>query len=143
MPHGIWVDKFHPVPNAKQLLDWQDKIVCGCVMANQSRKDFPVAFQTFARLLRALWLTLPCVAAHQHTEGYWDVQLLAAEYGVGESLEVSLSLNDEQLAVRYSACDCTILPSGGEGFGYPIAESLACGTAAVVTGYAGGQELVP
>jgi glycosyltransferase involved in cell wall biosynthesis len=143
MPHGIWVDKFHPVPNAKQLLDWQDKIVCGCVMANQSRKDYPVAFQTFAHLAQHYGSRFHAWLHTNTLKGYWDVQLLAAEYGVGDCLEVSLSLNDEQLAARYSACDCTVLPSGGEGFGYPIAESLACGTAAVVTGYAGGQELVP
>jgi glycosyltransferase involved in cell wall biosynthesis len=143
LPHGIWIDKFHPIPKAKDLLDWQYLTTCGCVMANQSRKDFPIAFETFARLHRHYGQSFH-VWLHTNTLlGYWDVKLLAAEYGVGECLEVSLGLNDEQLALRYSACDCTILPSGGEGFGYPIAESLACGTAAIVTGYAGGQELVP
>lgn len=143
LPHGIWMDKFHPIPDAKALLDWQDKIVCGCVMANQSRKDLPVAIQTFARL-RQHYGTRFHAWLHTNTlVGYWNAQLLAAEYGVGDYLEVSLSASDEQLACRYSACDCTILPSGGEGFGFPIVESLACGTAAIVTGYAGGQELVP
>jgi hypothetical protein len=38
----------------------------------------------------------------------------------------------------YSACDITALPTGGEGFGYPAIESLACGTP-VVTGSFGAQ----
>lgn len=143
LPHGIWMDKFHPVPNAKSLLDWDDKIVCGAVMANQSRKDFPVAFLTFAGLKKHYGTRFHAWLHTNTLLGYWDVQLLAAEYGINDCLEVSLQANDEQLALRYSACDCTILPSGGEGFGYPIAESMSCGTAAVVTGYAGGQELVP
>ena len=58
-------------------------------------------------------------------------------------LEVTTNCTDEQLALRYSACNCTILPTAGEGFGYPIAESLACGTPCITTDYAAGQELVP
>lgn len=142
-PHGIWMDVFKPDPQAREKLNCAtDTIHLGCVMANQSRKDFPTAFLA-ASLLRAhygnkfhFWL---------HTDvaiRYWNVMALAADYGVGDCLEVTGALSDEALALRYSACDCTILPSAGEGFSYPTAESLACGTACIVTDYAAGQELV-
>jgi glycosyltransferase involved in cell wall biosynthesis len=142
LPHGIWIDKFYPHPSAKVLTSGEHHIQVGCVMANQSRKDYPAAFECFAALkeyygnrFRA-WL---------HTNAmihYWNIYALAVDYGVTDCLEITMNLNDSQLAQRYSACDCTILPSGGEGFGYPIAESLACGTPCIVTDYAGGQELV-
>jgi len=47
------------------------------------------------------------------------------------------------LAIRYSACDCTLLTTAGEGWGFPIVESLACGTSCVTTDYGAGQEHVP
>lgn len=145
LPHGFHGDKFHPVPEARAALVRNDaEVWLGCAMANQARKDFPVLFEC-AAVLKAhyggkfrLWL---------HTSsliGYWNVYALAADYGVQDCLDASAAqIPDEMLAMRYSACDCTMLPSASEGFGYPILESLACGTACIVTDYAAGQELVP
>lgn len=143
LPHGIHMDKFHVKPQARAEMDWKESEVwVGCCMANQSRKDFPALFEC-AAVLKAhygnrfrLWL---------HTDvliRYWNVYALASDYGVADCLEITHDGTDEALATRYSACDCTVLPSAGEGWGYPIAESLACGTACVVTDYAAGQELV-
>lgn len=144
LPHGIWPDKFKVPPSFTHgFFDWGGKIVVGCVMANQARKDFPAAFECFATL-RAdygnrfhAWL---------HTDSllnYWSVYALAADYGVGDCLEVTVGgCEDSVLSARYAACSCTILPSAGEGFGFPIAESLASGTACIVTDYAAGPELV-
>lgn len=143
LPHGIWPEKFRIVPGARQLLDWgEDEIHVGAVMANQERKDFPALFQVFRDLQMAYgarfrgWLhtDLPIRA--------WNIYALAVDYGV-ERTDVTFDLTDDQLAVYYSACHATLLSSGGEGFGYPIAESMACGTPCVVTDYAGGAELVP
>jgi glycosyltransferase involved in cell wall biosynthesis len=144
IPHGIWMDKFRIYAREDQraLGANPDNIVVGCNMANQSRKDWPVAFEA-AAILRAdlgnkfrFWV---------HTDTmirYYNLYALATDYGVADCLEVTTEMDDAQLALRYSACDCTILPSAGEGFGFPIAESMACGTPCVVTDYAAGQELV-
>lgn len=142
LPHGL-LPTFHPVPHARGVLGLAPgQVMVGCVMANQGRKDFPAAFLA-ASLLRAhygnrfkFWFHTDVAIRH------WNVLALAADYGIGDCLEVTGALSDEALAVRYSACDATILPSAGEGFGYPIAESLSCGTACVVTDYAAGAELV-
>ncbi len=147
LPHGIWPDKFHPHPDGSAIcrpgMEWSHaQIVVGCVMANQSRKDYPAAFECFATLKAEYGNRFQ---AWLHTDSmlqYWDVRALAVEFGVGDCIEVTLNLSDDQLSLRYSACDCTILPSAGEGFGFPIAESLACGTACIVTDSAAGPELV-
>jgi hypothetical protein len=49
---------------------------------------------------------------------------------------------DEQMAKLYSACDVT-LGIAPEGFGYPIAESLACGVPVVCGSYGAQAEFVP
>ena len=142
LPHGIHPDKF--CVQHRGGTGWNDdQIYVGCVMANQSRKDYPAAFECLAELRREYGYRFH---AWFHTDAmvrYWNMYALAGDYGLGDCLEVTLDLTDSELALRYSACDCTILPSAGEGFGFPIAESMACGTACVVTDYAAGQEIVP
>jgi glycosyltransferase involved in cell wall biosynthesis len=138
LPHGLWLDKFHATTKPEG-----PEVTVGSVMANQARKDYPTAFGCFA-VLRQRYGNLFHAWLHTDTlMGYWNVPAMAADYGITDCLECTISLSDDQLALRYSACDCTILPSGGEGFGYPIAESLACGTAPIVTNYAAGAELAP
>lgn len=144
LPHGINIQTFAPDMKAVLKLGADPNVICvGAVMANQSRKDFPVAFEAAALLKRhygnrfRFWLNTDVLIRA------WNIYALAADYGIGDCLEITHQCTDEELALRYSACDCTILPSGSEGFGYPIAESLACGTACVVTDYAAGPELVP
>jgi glycosyltransferase involved in cell wall biosynthesis len=153
LPHGLWMDTFKTAidyyPGGQYTWrkaiesGWDlNTVVLGCNMANQSRKDWPVAFET-AALLKAQYGNDFRFWAHTDTPlRYWNLQALAFEYGVNDCTEITLELTDSQLAARYAACDCTILPSAGEGFGYPIAESLACGTACIVTDYAAGAELV-
>jgi len=43
-------------------------------------------------------------------------------------------LEARELAGLYAACDCLVLPYRGEGFALPVAEAMACGRPAVVTG---------
>jgi len=144
LPHGFFPDKFHPQAHARgAMVKNSAEVWVGMVAANQARKDFPVYFETLAILrehygnrLRA-WLHTNALVA------YWNVYALAADYGVQDILDTSTSLPDEMLAIRYSACDCTLLTTAGEGWGFPIVESLACGTSCVTTDYGAGQEHVP
>ena len=143
LPHGIFMTKFHPSQARSLVSTDPDKVIVGCVMANQSRKDWPVAFQCF-QVLKAKYGSR--FRAWVHTDvpiRYWNIYALSYDYGVSDCVDMTQALNDDQMALRYSACACTILPSGGEGFGYPIAESLACGAPCITTNYAGGAELVP
>jgi glycosyltransferase involved in cell wall biosynthesis len=116
----------------------------GCVATNQARKDLGLLFSTVAELKSqgvrvAVWL---------HTDKLthiWDVGELVRTCGL-EPQEVAVSvdeLTDRQMAARYGWSDLTLAPGLGEGFGYPIVESLACGTPVIHGEYAGGVELIP
>lgn len=149
LPHGLDLDVFtyrHPLEDltraARVLGMRDDEVVIGCVATNQPRKDLGLYFATLAELRhRGLkvrgWL---------HTDTLvrsWSVQQLVQDFGLAQKVTVTLTLNDAELAACYSLCGVTIAPGLGEGFGYPIVESLACGTPCVHGDYAGGSELLP
>lgn len=121
-----------------------DAVVIGCVATNQPRKDLSLLFAA-GSLLRGRGVP---VAIWLHTDkltNAWDIGQLTVDFGWPRPL-VCVStheLTDEQLAARYCASTVTLAPGLGEGFGYPIVESQACGVPVVAVGWAGGVELVP
>ena len=146
IPHGFRGDVFMPrdkAPGRAMLGVKPDEELIGCVMTNQARKDWGVCISTWQRLRRPgrrFW-------AHVDTPTrYWNLYALLADFEFAED-DVIMTFNgmfdNETLSYLYSACDVTMLPSLGEGFGYPIVESLACGVPVVHTNYGGGAELIP
>lgn len=118
------------------------EVVIGCVATNQPRKDLALFFATVALLQKRGYK----VRAWLHTDTMvraWAVQQLVDDFGLAHRVRVSLNLTDAELAACYACCGVTIAPGLGEGFGYPIVESLACGTPVVHGDFAGGAELVP
>lgn len=145
IPHGINKAAFQPrdkTAGRMMLRVRPDDKLIGCVMTNQARKDWGTAFSVMAQLAthdRRFWV---------HTDvpvRYWNMYSLVQDFGLERSVVFTFNgeYNSEQLSHLYSACDVTMLPSLGEGFGYPIVESLACGVPVVHGNYAGGVELVP
>jgi glycosyltransferase involved in cell wall biosynthesis len=155
LPHGIHLETFQANPSGEEYQQARatlgkrvtdQTLVIGCVAANQPRKDLGVYCETLAELARR---GLP-IHGWLHTdfpigtrESQWVVPQLMEEYGLQRRLTVTTTLDDRQLAALYSLCAATIAPGLGEGFGYPIVESLACGVPAIHSTYAGGAELVP
>ncbi len=142
MPHGINLNTFKPHDRLYARSFWRmgDEKLIGCVMSNQERKHWPTVFEAVARMKSKprLWVKTDRLVH------YWNLQALAIEYGLVDQIILEdYDLTDTEMAIRYSACDATVLISGGEGFCYPVAESLACGTP-VITGCYGAQaELAP
>lgn len=144
LPHGINRNTFQPNEAGAAAIQsaWgienQHKLV-GCVMANQARKHWPTVLEAVAASTHKprLWLRTDTLV------NYWHLPALLYEYGLNDRVIIEdRHLSDTELAMRYSACDATIMISGGEGFCYPVAESLSCGTHVVTGSYGAQAELV-
>jgi glycosyltransferase involved in cell wall biosynthesis len=159
--HGVDTEKFRPLRERDQLKSherFRGKFVVGCVARNQPRKNIPALVKAFATLLHrspppgVSRRDLPSLHLYLHMNpcdvGYDIVTLLRRHRLEGHAdvsdPETSLDrpLPDEQLNRLYNVFDVTVLPSGGEGFGLPIIESLAAGVPVIATDYSACPELV-
>lgn len=149
-PHPLNTDRFSPQDRMASRSHWgigERDVLIGCVMANQERKHWATVFEALATM-RSTTAGRPHIWCHIDTispmpgRGYWNLQALAYEYGLGNRVILDVNkLSDRDMALRYSACDATVLISGGEGFGYPIVESLGCGVPCVTGQYGAGGEI--
>lgn len=154
LPHGldpVWQPGVPLTDSGEGFAAWRARLhprawVIGAVATNQPRKDLSLLFASAALLKRqgapvGVWL---------HTDrltNAWDIGQLCLDFGFARQ-DVCVStgevpLADTQLAARYGASDVTLGVGLGEGFGYPLVESLACGTPVVHGKFAGGVELLP
>lgn len=144
IPHGIHQDTFYDRgrEEGRAILGIEaDKKLVGCVMTNQARKDWGVWAQT-AKILVDKDPSYRFWAHVDLLERYWSLPALIEDFGLTDYVRITQSVTDETLAKLYSACDVTVLPSLGEGFGYPLAESMACGVPAIHVQYGAGAEIV-
>lgn len=152
LPHGL-LPQVYAEPATPTEQKWANAVlgpfcpasakVVGCVATNQWRKDLGIYFHS----LRALLDRGHRVFGWLHTDTAvkaWSVQQLVEDFGLAKACRITIQdFSDRQLAVMYQACSAVILPSLGEGFGYPLVEALASGTPVVASDIAGGAELVP
>ncbi len=145
IPHGINMSTFQPRDATGVRLGHgigADQIVIGVVMTNQTRKDWGLTFEIIAKLKEVLGSRLYVWCKTDSIDRHWDFRALTADFGVGDVVHVDLEyLTDVEMSYMYSTCNLVLLPSLGEGFGYPIVESMACGTPCVTGSYAGEAEL--
>lgn len=149
IPHGINMERFAPrgrEAGKAAMRAEPDECCVGIVMTNQARKDWGTAFEMMAMLANAdrgrryrFWVHVDVLERH------WNIAGLVEMFGLQNHCTVTVGswMRDYDMSFWYSACDVTVLPSLGEGFGYPIVESLACGVPCITGKYAGGVELVP
>lgn len=141
LPHGThWT----PLRIAAWRAPTQSRYRLGCVAANQPRKDLGL----WAATLTALRAENPAWTGWLHTDrlvtGAWSIPELLEAYQLPPvAVELTQDLGDAELIDHYSRCSVTLAVGRGEGFGYPILESLACGVPCLHVDYAGGAELLP
>lgn len=127
---------------ATRMLEVTDgDLLLGVNATNQARKDWGSTFEIFHKLAQEnpLW------KFWVHTDrlfNYWNIPDLVEQFDLNEKVFITQPpIEDERLADLYSACDVTFANGLGEGYGYPIVESQACGIPCVHTNFAGGPDL--
>lgn len=150
LPHGLDTSIFRPLPkpiarawfSAKfGMAIPEDVLLLGIVASNQSRKDFGLGFAVAAELAKTrkilLWIHTDAL------ERSWSLPALTIDFGLtGKVIATTGGWSDADMAVAYAACDVTLAIALGEGFGFALAESIACGTPCVHGDYAGGAEFI-
>lgn len=155
LPHGLWADTYRPMDDGERA--WvqaqlgphvpQGATLVGCVATNQARKDLALFVETLATLRDSGLSVYGWLHTDQLTNA-WSIDQLVSDCQLAKQITVTLgsargSYTDRQLACLYQRMDVTIAPGLGEGFGYPIVESLASGVPVVHGDFGGGSELVP
>lgn len=146
LPHGhhwspdvvqAWADT-PPTPDAP---------VLGCVATNQPRKDLGLYCATLAALRRRNARWRGWLHTDQLVTAAWSLPELIDLYQLEDALTLTgldgQVLAEGDLIAAYTRCTITLAPGRGEGFGYPILESLACGIPTIHTYYGGGADLLP
>lgn len=152
LPHGIDTSVFKPHDRVESKRKFRelgfqslkdDSFLVGIVATNQARKDWALGLET-CRILLNRGMDVKIWAHVDVLERYWSLPNLIADFGLqGRIIITNARFTDEQMAGFYSACDVTLGIGLGEGYGYPIFESLACGTPCVHGDYGGAAEYLP
>jgi glycosyltransferase involved in cell wall biosynthesis len=136
-PLGIESDVFQPWGSTQRFADGKTFL---WFSSNQYRKGLDVmltAWRSFhqarpnARLILMGGRILEAMPAPDSTR-IWKQFRIAEYYAQGISVYESIAAMDEEsLATVYRSVDFTVCSSRSEGFGFSIAESMACGTPSI------------
>lgn len=150
IPHGIHTNVFHPRQEKGTRAVFRNELgfngpvfedfekIIGIVATNQSRKDFGLAFAALAEVARDVPIRI--FIQTDMLERHWALATLYEDFGLLYRGITNMSVvPDEVMSKIYAGCDLT-LGIGPEGFGYPIFESLACGTPVIAGSYGGHAE---
>jgi glycosyltransferase involved in cell wall biosynthesis len=148
--HGVDTTKYFPLNQqlARSALSIpNDKFVIGMVARNQYRKRFDIllkAFQEFSK-------DKPETMCYLHTAKIdvgWDIEEMVGQLGLKdrvymtEGVRPDRGVPDDELNMIYNSWDVSALISLGDGFGLPVAESMATGCPQLVSDHSCLKELV-
>jgi len=117
---------------------------CG---ANTRRKQIPRLLEAFASEFRKDDSTILWLNCSKYDSTGWNLP------GIIETLKLQdqvfftpwmdyFSPTPRDLNIIYNCWDAHVLPTSGEGFGMPLAESMACGIPQIATNYSACPEVI-
>jgi len=149
--HGVDTSVFKPINQtiARSTLgidkDW---FIVGMVARNQPRKRFDILMKAFKEFSK----DKPNARLYLHTalnDIGWDIIDMSRQLDLKDKLMMTKELKnpsdyvpDKALNLIYNTFDVNCLVSLGDGFGLPVAESMATGCAQLVSNHSCLKELV-
>lgn len=160
--HGVDLDTFKTV-QAKQKTEWREALGLGrwktvflSVGRNGNRKQQPRLLEAFKEMLKQVDDPSE-VGLILHTGdptdsmglGGWNLIEMVRDMGLHENVTFSdVSANPlhgmsrTDMAKMYAMADCHVLATGGEGFGIPTIEAMACGLPVILPNNSTGPEFI-
>jgi glycosyltransferase involved in cell wall biosynthesis len=112
-----------------------------CVGTHEPRKNHGAVLQAAETLWQeGLEFSLTFIGGHSWREQTF-ARRLAELQDAGRPVESATGIDDDLLWAAYRTARCSIFPSFNEGFGLPVAESLAAGTPAITSNYGSMLEI--
>lgn len=112
-----------------------------CVGSHEPRKNHLAVLQAAELLWRdGVEFSLVFVGGNAWNSGRFQ-RRLAELQAAGRPVEADLGVADDTLWALYRVARCTVFPSLNEGFGLPVAESLAIGTPVVTSDFGSMREI--
>ncbi|MGW6131531.1 glycosyltransferase [Cellulomonas sp. NPDC055163] len=112
-----------------------------CVGSHEPRKNHLAVLHAAERLWReGLGFRLRLIGGSSWASDEFDA-VVARLRRRGRAVEVGRAIGDAELWAAYREARFTVFPSLHEGFGLPVAESLAVGTPAVTSSYGSTEEI--
>lgn len=141
IPHGVDLKRFFPIDRleAREALNFpehlQEAFIFGNVGRNAPRKRLDLTVRYFADLINKYdvdaYLLFLCW--RDDPDG-WNLPQLGLEFGIPEGRMIFwedapgyATARDEYMPYIYSAMDVHLSTTGGEGWGLPQLEAMACG----------------
>lgn len=130
LPNRIDTKLFYPIRDDQKLQYVASKFPPGRHILHVGRKSYQKNLDTLIRALQFLPGDYLCIFVGQGDAAPYE--RLAEELGVAERCYWVQSVENSELPLWYSWCDCFCVPSRWEGFGIVFIEAAACG-ASIVT----------
>ena len=136
VPCGVNLERFKPVSkgSARQHLGFGNDRIILFVGRIDTLKGIDKLIQAIPHLQNIQGLKLLIIGGGEHSQHeIGQLQKLATNLNVQDSVTFLGLIKHEQLPYFYSAADVCVVPSYYESFGLVALESLACGTPVVAT----------
>ncbi|MCL2463645.1 MAG: glycosyltransferase [Micrococcales bacterium] len=135
------------LPTAVDMTKARERFVVGdlplvlCVGTHEPRKNHLAVLHAAEKLWREgvqFSLTFVSGRSWASDDVYRTITQMQAN---GRPVETASDIDDDLLWAAYRVAYCTVFPSFEEGYGLPVAESLAVGTPVVTSGYGSMREI--
>ena len=146
LPNGIDLRKYSPGENDEEICDRYNLhgkksiITVGRLSAQERYKGFDEVLNILKQLISEVGDVIYFIVGEGTDKS--RLQNKVAQLGLGNCVVFTGKISDTEKIKLLRAADAYVMPSYGEGFGFVILESLACGTPVVASKIDGSREAV-